>query len=153
MGLNNSQIVHYANRNYKFSRFLSNYICLFIKNLSNLWIICIDGYHLLINMVTFDISQLSEQNLWWVDGKNILKDHKFDSFNKSTYKWDPNIRHYIQLDYDALYTLRGPRQVGKTTLIKIIIEDLLLNKKIRPENVLFWSCERNSAEELHEIVQ
>ena len=104
-------------------------------------------------MLNFDISQLAEQNTWWIDRNNISKDNKIETLNKVKFKWDPKIRHFIKFDYDAIYTLRGPRQVGKTTLIKIIIKELLLNEKIKPENILFWSCEINSEEELHAVLQ
>lgn len=104
-------------------------------------------------MGNFDISILSEQNPWWIDSKNIQNDHKLKILDKSLLKWEPNIEHYIELDYDAIYTLRGPRQVGKTTLIKNIIRKLLLTKKINPENIFFWSFERNTPEELNKILQ
>jgi hypothetical protein len=104
-------------------------------------------------MVIFDISQLAEANPWWIDRKNILKDFKVANLQKLDYQWDPRLRHYITLDNDVLYTIRGPRQVGKTTLIKIIIRDLLLNKDIKPENLFFWSFENNDAEELNQIVK
>ena len=49
------------------------------------------------------------------------------------YKWYPALRHYISLDKDVIYTIRGPRQVGKTTLLKIIIKELINSNKINPE--------------------
>ena len=104
-------------------------------------------------MSIFDISQLSDQNKWWIDKKNIDSDFKLSQIEKLEYKWDPNIRHYIKLDQDVIYTIRGPRQVGKTTLIKLIIKDLLHSKNVKPENIFFWSFERNTAEELHKIIQ
>jgi hypothetical protein len=103
-------------------------------------------------MAIFDISQLSESNPWWTDPKNILTDFKLVSLEKLDYRWDPNIRHFIKLENDVIFTIRGPRQVGKTTLMKIIIKDLLLNKNVKPENVFFWSFENNDAEELHRII-
>lgn len=104
-------------------------------------------------MKVFDISQLSEQNPWWIDKNNILKDFKISGLNKLKYQWDPNIRHYMKLENDVIYTIRGPRQVGKTTLIKMIIKDLLLNKGVKPENIFFWSCEREDGEDLNKIIQ
>lgn len=104
-------------------------------------------------MAVFDISQLSDQNPWWVDKNKILQDNQISNLSKLQFQWDPKIRHYVNLDKDVVYTIRGPRQVGKTTLIKIIIKDLLINKKIKPENIFFWSCERNNSEELNKILQ
>jgi predicted AAA+ superfamily ATPase len=104
-------------------------------------------------MTIFDISQLSDQNKWWMDKKNIELDFKLSYLDKLAYRWDPNIRHYIKLDKDVIYTIRGPRQVGKTTLIKLLIKDLLYNQNIKPQNIFFWSFERNTPDELNKIIQ
>lgn len=104
-------------------------------------------------MAIFDISQLAEQNPWWIDKNKILKDFIISALTKKKLQWDPHIRYYIKLDNDVIYTIRGPRQVGKTTLMKIIIRDLLISQKIKPENIFFWSCERNDSKELNQIVQ
>lgn len=104
-------------------------------------------------MVIFDISQLSEENPWWIEKNKILKDFKLVQINNSKYQWDPNIRHRIKLENDIILTIRGPRQVGKTTIVKLIIKDLLLNKNVKPENIFFWSFERNNAEELNQIIK
>jgi len=41
---------------------------------------------------------------------------------------------------DLVYTLRGPRQVGKTTLLKLIIKDMLA-ESISPDHILYLDCE------------
>ncbi|MEM4397744.1 MAG: ATP-binding protein [Candidatus Woesearchaeota archaeon] len=104
-------------------------------------------------MTGFDITKLGELNPWWIDKKKILNDINIINFNKSLFKWIPNLKYYLKLDNDVIYTIRGPRQIGKTTLIKNIIREILLEKNIKPENVFFWSCERNNADELNEILQ
>jgi len=100
----------------------------------------------------YDISQLAEANRWWVNKNNILDDFKIINWEESKYKWSPNLKKYIKLDKDVIYTVRGPRQVGKTTLIKLIIKDLLLEGGIDPENIFFWSFESNSPQELNKII-
>jgi len=44
-----------------------------------------------------------------------------------------------QLDLSTfhIYTLRGPRQVGKTTLLKLMIKRLLDNPEIEKEQVFY----------------
>lgn len=105
------------------------------------------------SMNSYDISQLTEQNPWWIDKNAILKDQKLVNLSKLKYQWDPSMRRFIDLDNDVIYAIRGPRQVGKTTTVKIIIEELLLDKKIKSENIFFWSAERNDDEQLHEILK
>jgi len=63
-------------------------------------------------MSIFDISQLSDNNPWWIDKNNIINDPKISDLQKLDYQWDPNIRHYIRLNNDVLFTIRGPRQVA-----------------------------------------
>jgi predicted AAA+ superfamily ATPase len=104
-------------------------------------------------MEYFDISQLSDVNPWWIDKYNVLKDLHLSNLEKLEYQWDPNIRFYIRLENDVIFTIRGPRQVGKTTLLKIIIKDLLIDDAIKPENVFFWSFENNNAQELNQIIK
>ena len=104
-------------------------------------------------MKEFDISQLSQQNKWWKDKKEIRDDPTLLKLKDLKFKWEPRIRHYIFLNHDVIYAIRGPRQIGKTTLIKSIIKDLLLEENVSPENVFFWSFERNTAEELNSIIQ
>ena len=101
----------------------------------------------------FDISQLSDQNQWWIDEKNISRDYSLDKLRKVPFKWTPRLKNHIKLDHDVIYTIRGPRQVGKTTLMKLIIKDLLSQKKTKPEDIFFWSCERNDAKELNAAIQ
>jgi uncharacterized protein len=104
-------------------------------------------------MAIFDISQLSEQNPWWVDKQKILQDFHLTKLDKLLYKWDPSLRQYINLGKDSIYTIRGPRQVGKTTLIKLIIKELLFKNHVKPEDIFFWTCETNDSKELGDILK
>lgn len=104
-------------------------------------------------MTIFDISQLSEQNDWWIDKKNIMDDFKLSQLKNLQFQWDPALRHYLNLEKDVIFTIRGPRQVGKTTMMKIVIRDLLLNKRVAPEDVFYWSFERNDSKELNDIIR
>jgi len=103
-------------------------------------------------MNIFDISQISEYNPWWKDIDNILADVKLEELKSVEFQWEPNLKYYIKLDNDVIYTIRGPRQVGKTTLMKMIIEELLLKGRVTPENVFFCSCENISPSELRQIL-
>jgi len=104
------------------------------------------------NMAIFDISQLADQNPWWIDKQNIERDAKIKGLNEVEYQWDPHIKHYIGLDHDVIYSIRGPRQVGKTTLVKMVIRALLFERGIPPENIFFWSLERNTKDDLNKLV-
>ncbi len=104
-------------------------------------------------MVGYDLPQIAAENPWWVEATSINQDNKLREFHKAKYQWIPHLIDRINLGIDSIYSLRGPRQVGKTTLLKLLIKQLLLDSKVVPESVFFWSFERNSAEELHTIIQ
>ena len=71
------------------------------------------------------IADPAEHNPWWKDPSKIQSDPNIASFEESTFKWRPRIAHTILWDEDIIYSMRGPRQVGKTTLMKLKIRELL----------------------------
>ncbi|MBD3203674.1 AAA family ATPase [Candidatus Woesearchaeota archaeon] len=79
------------------------------------------------------ISELNLQNPWWR--------HKNEIYN------DRYVKEALSKKNQILYTflkkntiLIGPRQVGKTTFLKLFIKDLI-EKKIDPKNIFYFSCE------------
>lgn len=83
---------------------------------------------------------LASQNPWWIDVKEIYNDEKINNINLCPVNWIPRIFHYFNLEEDVVYTLRGPRQVGKTTLIKVIIKDLI-DKGVEGRRIFYWTCD------------
>ena len=75
------------------------------------------------------------QNPWWKNKEEIEKDEK--------------VREALKRKIKVIYELKdkknkiilGPRQVGKTSMIKLIIYDLIINKSIEPLDILYFSCE------------
>lgn len=94
--------------------------------------------------------ELILQNPWWKNKTEIENDRHIIPWMNSRVKWIPKIREEIRW-IDAVYTIRGPRQVGKTTLLKLMIKDLL--KDASPERIFYWSCDLIKNEtELYETV-
>jgi len=87
----------------------------------------------------FSIGELAAQNPWWADPSSIDSDIHIQSFNSSNVPWIPRLKYKFEWAADLVYTLRGPRQVGKTTLIKLMIRDLV--RQISPDHVLYFNCE------------
>lgn len=73
-------------------------------------------------MISF--ANLHDDNPWWKYGSEF-NDKEIRIWNESIIKWDPRIRKKFNFSSDTVYSLRGPRQVGKTTLVKLQIKDLL----------------------------
>lgn len=86
------------------------------------------------------MSSLVGQNPWWRNPEAIESDRYIVQFEDSSVKWNPRIRYFFELNSDVVYTLRGPRQVGKTTLVKLLIRDLI-RRGVRSRNVFYWTCD------------
>lgn len=83
---------------------------------------------------------LVDQNPWWKKKEVIAQDKHLNELANSSVKWHPRIRYKFNLDKDIVYTLRGPRQVGKTTLLKCMISDLL-NEVPDPRLIFYYTCD------------
>ena len=81
-----------------------------------------------------------EQNPWWRDKVLIDSDQQVIKALAA----EPQ-KLYLFEDENLL--ILGPRQVGKTTFVKLCIRDLLLNKKVDPRNILFFSAESLSSKD------
>ncbi len=76
-------------------------------------------------MMPMEMRELAQRNPWWKNKDLILEDRNLRKRKGSKVDWTPRIKYKFSLNEDAIYTVRGPRQVGKTTLVKIMIEELL----------------------------
>ena len=65
------------------------------------------------------------QNVWWKGKTHINEDKHISSYLNKKYRWYSPILDEIRLDPGNIFTVRGPRQIGKTTLIKLIIKSLI----------------------------
>ena len=83
---------------------------------------------------------LATQNQWWIDPNKIQEDDQIQRAEKSSVRWNPRILYTFNLEQDAVYTLRGPRQVGKTTAIKLTIKKIL-ETGINPRRIFYWTCD------------
>jgi hypothetical protein len=85
------------------------------------------------------ISELAYWNEWWKTGKLPEKDANISDWNESSFKWKPRLSETIENE-EVIYVLRGPRRVGKTTLIKLRIQRLL-QEGVPPENIFYFPCD------------
>jgi len=100
-----------------------------------------------------DINFLAIQNPWWA-GKSFEHDPVIAVYNSKKLKWQPDIVKKIDLNKDNIYVLQGPRGVGKTTLIKLLIKNLVQEKKQDPKNIFYYSCHNiNTYGQLNELIK
>lgn len=97
--------------------------------------------------------EFADQNPWWTTDTWRKEDRHLQTFLSSAYQWMPRIKHFLDLTNDIVFTLRGPRQVGKTTLLKILIAELI-DKGTSPQNILYYACDLvDNPKELASILQ
>ena len=100
------------------------------------------------------INRIINQNILWQDKSLISHDPKIREMNAQRFRWRPQVLDEFDLDRFAIYTLRGPRQVGKTTALKILINDLLQDKGMLKEQVMYYSCDNiDDYKELIELLE
>ena len=99
------------------------------------------------------IEELAERNPWWANKEVIIYDRNIKKLNESKIEWVPRLKYRFILNQDAIYTIRGPRQVGKTTLIKMMIQDRL-KETSNPKEIFFYPCDLvESPKELAELLK
>ncbi len=100
-----------------------------------------------------EIENLSLQNTWWLKKEFINEDEKITDYYRAKYKIEHEILEEYPKNTDAIITLRGPRQIGKSTAIKLIIKKLLLEENIDSKKIFFLACDLiRDYKELHEIL-
>lgn len=85
------------------------------------------------------MTDLTLLNKWWKGKECLEQDKHLVDFKEKRYQWQPRLLKEIVLAPDNIFTLLGPRQVGKTTLIKLLIKSLLA--KVDEKAVFFWNCD------------
>src|SRR5450756_253326 len=99
------------------------------------------------------LSDLQRYNPWWGNPAQFQQDPHWRTFQNSRLHWEPVLLDQVDLEQDAIYTLRGPRQVGKTTLLKQWIGRLLARVP-DPQAVFYYSCDLLSdKQELFSLLQ
>lgn len=91
------------------------------------------------------------ENPWWEWDNWEEKDRDIKEYRRSRVKWRPSWIDELSLEPFSMNIVMGPRQVGKTTGIKILISELL--KKRKAESVFYFSCDLVAdIKELREVV-
>ena len=83
-------------------------------------------------------------NPWWEDKNAIDLDKHIRALQKIPYIHYPNLLKE-QFKKGNIYTIRGPRQIGKTTFLKLLIKEKL--KHTTKENIFYWSCDNLTSKE------
>ncbi len=100
----------------------------------------------------YNLEFLIRYNPWWLDKQEINKDLKISQFKQSRIKYFHPLLDKFVLEKDAIYTLRGSRQTGKSTILKLLIKKLLEKNK-DPRRIFFFPGDyAKDYKELYEIL-
>ena len=97
------------------------------------------------------IMQMERYNPWW----RGEEDYTYQRWEESPVRWTPKETWSLSLKPFSLNFLYGPRQVGKTTLVKLLIHHLLKEGRMKgsPYSVFYFSCdELTDHKELGEVL-
>ncbi len=96
---------------------------------------------------------LQQHNPWWFREELILDDEKIVDFERESYQYIPPVMIEYPEDRDAILTLRGPRQIGKSTSMKLLIRRLLLEFQVPKKHVFYFSLDRiEDFNQLYELI-
>ncbi|MEM3931964.1 MAG: ATP-binding protein, partial [Thermofilum sp.] len=79
-------------------------------------------------------------NPWWKGKEAFEEDEDYKKWRQSSVRWVPQLLEEIELEAPALHFLFGPRQVGKTTLLKLLIGKLL-QVVDNPRAIFYYRCD------------
>jgi len=99
-----------------------------------------------------ELQELFHQNPWWKDKSLIEKDYDIVKWGERKYKWIPKLVDSVELHPFSLHFVLGPRQAGKTTALKLLIQKLL-SQGHEPKSLFYFNCENvGGFKELSEVL-
>ena len=98
-------------------------------------------------------SLLEPYNPWWSDPAWYKEDPLLRVFEESILNKEPRLYYHLRQRIHTrgkygIITLRGPRRVGKTTLIKLLIKYLLVERRIHPRSIFYISLDYEGLEDV-----
>ena len=86
------------------------------------------------------LSILGDANPWWTKENWEETDKHIKTYRESRYRHEPKWLEQISLEPFSLNFVIGPRQVGKTTGIKLLIKNLI-ESGVEAERIAYIDCE------------
>ena len=89
------------------------------------------------------LERLIEHSPWWTEPEWARDDRSLKSVRLSKFSFrhlSRELRRPENLPPGSVSIVRGPRQVGKTTELKLLVEDLL-SAGIPPRNIAYYPCD------------
>lgn len=95
--------------------------------------------------------RILQLNPWWRDPAAVERDPKVRALAKRTFRWEPPVLDAIEIGPQRVHTLCGPRQVGKSTTAKLLIQRLIEQGESR---ILYYTFDLSTSHaDIVEVVQ
>lgn len=97
------------------------------------------------------LDKMYNQNPWWLDEKSIQEDRQIKELEKNKFIFlnEEFLEHSF---LDGVYIVTGPRQIGKTTHLKLLIQNKIT--KDTRENFLYFNCDiLGTKQEIADLVE
>lgn len=89
-----------------------------------------------------ELELLLEKNPWWKGPEHFEReDPDYLSWKEKKIRWIPKVIKEIGLTPFSLNFVFGPRQVGKTTALKLLVKELLETKKQAAKSIFYFRCD------------
>jgi hypothetical protein len=102
--------------------------------------------------MAFSEEQIAEQNPWWGGGAWESRDPHLVRLSRRPRRLPADLVEEIDLGKAAIHTLRGPRQVGKSTDLKLLARRAL-EQGFDPRRVLYLTLELLEGQSLAEVAE
>lgn len=86
-------------------------------------------------------TRLNLMNPWWEAGSRFIDDPFFKNLMASPVYFVNPLLSSLSLSGRPFHIIRGPRQVGKTTFLKLLIRQEIIEKRFDTRNILYLTCE------------
>jgi uncharacterized protein len=98
--------------------------------------------------------RFSQSNFQWTSASAFTAEDKhLRDMNSQRFRHDFNWERKIPLE-PAIHLLCGPRQIGKTTGLKMFMAEMMNSNRVAPSNLFFLPCDTiTDTEELIQILQ
>ncbi|BDC18899.1 ATP-binding protein [Acidianus sp. HS-5] len=96
---------------------------------------------------------IEEYNPWWISKDRLTEVELYMKYNEAEIKWTPDVIDKVSLSPYSLNFIFGPRQVGKSTALILLVKKLL-EENANPKAIFYFSCDRLADyKELDEVLE
>jgi len=98
-----------------------------------------------------ELNRIRAQNPHWDDAGCLAHDLHLSRVEQSPLALSHPLLHRLDIENDGITVIRGPRQAGKTTLVKQVIKSLIL-QGTSPGRILYFAFDTGGLRDHNEVL-